>query len=1253
MSPGGAGDLTITIGGDLTPLETALASVPEAFAGVTSEVQDAFAGLGASIDTVAEGLTNLAASAEAAAAPVEALGEQLDLFAEVPLATLPEVGEQLQLFATYAGEATVAVEGLNTATAAMTPSIGALGQGIEQADESTASFIGRLGLALIAVRTLQATVTDMATAYGDLEKSQLALGALLGNTAQADAAIDSIKQLADQFGVLQASAISTQQKLIALGEPLANIPRDFTAIADGAAAMNTAFDTAAQRFDQIVNSGSLMARSLTSIGLSTNDVATAMGMAGVPATLLTTAFKGLDEQQRAAVISSAELAKNAGLAAAAASGVAGTWTDVKNSITDAWQAMGKAVDGFAGLASAAKDAVGIISQLFVSFVADVKIAVDGAIAVVMSMIPVFTATGKVLADGLSGNFAGIPGDIKDAVNASEDALKSGWSNIQTDAGAASASISKTWGDGMQAVVDSSKAAGQQAGAALNVLQAAADNAQKNFNAVAAAFAAGKISATAYTAELTALNKAQEDANGGLEQFGTAILIQANDFRVVTVGMMNAKTNLDAIAAAASVGASNWTAYDAALKALNKDQMDFNNGLEDAHTAFLNASEDFQNHGVAEANAETQLQAIVQVYGAAADGTKAYTDALNAQQAAQTAAAQGVMNLQTAILQAANTQASANLTWRNTEIELQAAYTYYMKTGEGLQQVIDLTQKLAQVQATANNGIMDNVTANNALVASHTALELAVSNANTQLAQAQALYAQDTSYGGLLQEKLTALKTAQDALTGTNKTAISTLTGLATAQQQVTSSVTSATQPLSNLTAYWENVDGAMRAVETTYQMVNGTLVVSSQNLTNNAAAAQQVQTTYQNLNGTIVVGSTNLSNMAAAASKVQTTYQTLNGTLVATSTDMSNVATAAGTAASAITGVGTAAAAAAKQVQSLGRELDALMGDIPGASLGASLDASMNGKIGDLNMTLKPGDTYSNRTYTPFPLGASGDSSGLGLGTPPAAEQPAGTSLTVFDPVAAAATAAATALTSTATASTTVTAATAAMTAAIQQATDANVLEQAAAQASGTAAYSSLKSVADAAAQAAAAALASAEGLTANTAALAVNTDAAEALAEANTSVASSSAGLSTAALNAGNAVVALTAATTTAATTLSTVSTSAVNLSGVLSDSAQQAETALMSLTTASEAAAAAAIANNKTPVIGSSTSLYTPYATGIGTGSGFGGTPNAAGPTISLTVQNNGTVVGANGMQQLSDMVGTNIVKTLGARGIRLNRQ
>lgn len=1266
-SAGGAGDISITVGGDLTPLQAAFNQIPVIAEAAFGELETAVQAIDWSdvtqgVNGVTDSLAGLSEAVADMTPEVEALGAQLDLFAEVPLTTMPEVNEQFQLFATYAGNAATAVEDLGAASASATPSIGNLASATTDADENTASFIGRLGLAYLAFNTVKAGITELVTAYGDLQSAQLALGAIMGDNAAAAAAIDNAKQLADALGLDQTAAISAQQKLVALGQSISQVPADLTAIADGAAAMNTSFDTAAQRFDQIINSGALMQRSLTSIGLSVNDVASAMGMAGVPATLLTTAFKGLDEQQRAAVLSSAELTKNVGLAATAASGVAGTWNDVKNAITTAFQEMGQQVSGFTALATLVIDAVHLIEQAFTGMAATVKIAVDATITVFQSVLPAFTGFAQVVEDALTGNFKDIPADIKAAEGAIEDALSSGLQNIQGDVSQAGNSVATIWGGSMQSVSNSTTAAVATSGAALNVLQLAAQKAASDFQAVSIAFAAGKVSAAEYTATLNALNTAQENANGGLEQFGTAVLIAANNFRTQTVDMMNAATTLDAVAVAAAAGASNWTAYDAALKQLNTDQIAFNNGQQDAHTALLMVEEDFQNFGVAAGNAETQFDAVAAAMATGKANAVQYSDALTALNAAQEKLNGGLQTLGTALLLAADSQAKLNVAFQNAETALQAQYQYYLQTGQGVQQLIDKTIALANAQEAASNGILSAQSATEVLTAQQAQLTIALQNANTTFAQAQQLYADGTIGLGQLQKAQESLTQAQQALTGST-TANSTATTYATTATKALGAAQSA------LPAAFGAVKGALDASDSTLstyatniQVINGQFVQLGTEAANLSSALDVTAGGLSYVNGQFVqLGQAAQSNATPAMQALGTSLQFVNGQFV-------NTASASQAAASGIASVGAAATKAAAAVQSLGQELD----------------ATMNAPIGNLNMSLTPGDQISQPapgTYmSGTGIGLSGGQPGYAApGGPGSSAIPPGDVTSTYDPagvaVAALGTAATNAATAITAASSTSTAASTAMTAALQQVTDANVLEQQAAQAYGTAAYASLKAVADAATDAAAASLASAEATTANTTAVTASTDAITAQVTATTSLTTSVAGLSNAALNSGNAVVALASTAATAAASITTISTASSNLTGVLNDSAQSTENALMSLTTASEAAAAAALANAKTPVITPvGTSLYT--ATPGAPGYGVGGTPNTFTPSIgngiaanpvtgttggigngsapiTIQIQNSGTVVGANGMAQFANIVGGQIVQSLAQRGIRLNRQ
>lgn len=1351
MNPGGAGDLTISVGGDLTSLEQAFAQIPqvaeEAFGQVQTAIQsidwsDVDAGTGA----LTQGLAAIGEAAAGATPEVEALGEQLSMFASAPLAELPEVGSQLQMFATYAGEATTAVESLGSATASATPSIAALGAATQEADSGLTSLITNLGAGFIAFQLIKTAVEALTTSYGELQQAQLALGALLGNTAQADAAIDSIKSLANAFGVAQDSAISMQQKLVALGEPLANIPRDFQAIADGAAAMNTSFDTAAQRFDQIVNSGSLMARSLTSIGLSTNDVAAAMGQAGVPADLLTTSFKNLDEQQRAAVLSSAELAKNAGVAAAAATGVTAAWTDVKNALQSALAEMGQQVNGFQGLATAATVAIKAIETGFTALMVPINLVGAAIAGLAKTMIDEFSGIGTIISDAFSGNFAKIPDDAK----ATEEKLQADGqqflSNVSNDWSQAATGIGKTWQSGMQAVGSSTQAAtGQvsaaagQAAAAMNVLQGIVTTALSKFDAVAASFAAGTVSATAYTSSLNALNTAQENANGGLEQFSTAVLMVSNTFRqqnvdlnnaqtmlgavgkamangeatasqytsalkalndaqmtanngfqnagtaalmaadayrTASVAATNAVTNLNVIGQAAQNGTVSWTQYDAALKTVVSTEEDANNGLLSLSTAITVQAEALQTLGVEELNATTQFAAFQIVMGQGAVGTEAYTKALNAMATAQEAVNGGFLTMSTAVLQAQNSVQQLVIAAANSTTALEAQYQEYLKSGQGLDLLIQKTQAYISANQTAQNGILSFAQATAQVGLSITQLNQSIANDNTLLAQAQQRYA-DTGTGlGLVDKYTKQLKADMDALNGSTTTGVTATQALSSAQvsgttaaNNVATAQTAAAAAMMDMNnaanmatnAYWKNVT-AIQGISTAHQQLQ----------TNLQSAVAYLQAVTQAVNdGTASGGQLAAALQAVTAAERALTgsatpaanaIQGLDGTLVQAAQD-------AAKAAQQITNVGDAASGAAEAVGSLGSELDKLG----------------SGQIGNVSINMTPGQQYTiPNPSTYVSEGTLGDSSGTGIGNPPAGETPFNSTTATYDPsgVTQASTAAATSLNTLSTAATSAgvvttanTATSNASTSAAMQAAEAqiqfaNEMEESVqlglgnvtkAQADAAEAYAQ-QLYNSAAGFSGVWAPAMSTGATAVTGVSTASDEASSSLGTLSGNTSSLSSGFTTA----GSAVSALATAAQSATNALSnipgigapsstppdltqggqtyTVGGQQVDYETFLAAEDQQGFAA-------SGIGSAAAISGSYiTPVTGAPIVQQTP---GFGNDMGSSQRTTAPATQINLTVNNSGTVVGQNGMQQFSNMVGNQIVQSLAQKGIRLNRQ
>ena len=1167
MNPGGSGDITITVGGDISPLEAALAAVPEAFAGITTQIDDAFAGLG----TVTTDLDNLAAAAGAAVSPVQQLGEQLGLFMEAPLTELPEVNEQLSLFATYAGGAATATEALATTTADSASAMQSEAAATQASTNALATLALQAGTAYIAFNLIKGAISDLVDAYGNLEKAQLSLGAILGNQAQANAAIESTRQLANSLGLAEMAAVSAEQKLAAMGIALKDIPGALTAIADGAAAMNTNFDTAAQRFDQIINSGTLMARGLTSIGLNVRDVAAAMGVAGVPIATLNAAFKDLDESQRAAVLSMAELTKNAGLAQQAASGVAGAWNQVKNALTQAEEDMGKQVDGFTGLATVITTSIKAIETAFSGIVVAVKVVVDAVIASFQAIATPVALVGQLIADIFTKNFKAIPGDIKATNGAIEDALKAGLSNIQADVTAAGDSISKTW----TTVGETGKAAFGQVLTPMEAARSKAVELQKDFQNVATAFSQGKITASEYTAALAELNTKQEEANNGFQNAHTALLIVENDFRVLGVNATNALTDLTATVAAVDAGKASWTQYTAALDALDKSQKAVSGGLQDLGTAINLVDAAFQSAAIAEVNADTYLKAVIADMAAGDASATQYRAALEALDKAQRDLNGGLEDAHTAFALAVDDYRQLNVAATNATTWLQAVWQAYQEGKTGIEALTDATNKYIAAQTKLNGGAIDQASAALKVASEYETLQTNLQNAQTILGQVQAGLDNGTASYGQYQKALEAVKQAQDALNGTTSTG-TTYTQAATVAQH------SFGTALHGVAGEMSDAATVGNTFATSMQYINGQWMQLGGHAADATTATSTFATSLQVLNGQLQnVGKTAADATSAGLNPFATELQVINGQFVSLSTGST-------AAANAIDSVGQAAKGAASDIQ----------------SLGAELDKTMNAQLQDIQITLQQGQVYQDRISNTFPLG------GLGSTLAPG-ETPSGTVQKIFGGSPLSGSGKYGTQTDATTAATVAAAATTvsdALTKAINDAMAANELEAAAQAQIGTDAYASLKASADAAVAAAGAEIQATQGQTAATNSAATATAAlASVVTSAGSTIQAASAG-----------VAAITAAV-------------AAYVAPILGPGQGVGGNANLSLGTAS------------IPTIGS------PAGQGIGNGI----TPASAFSTNLIVNLSAGTVVGQNGMQQLSTMVGNNIVQSLQRMGIRLNRQ
>jgi hypothetical protein len=108
---------------------------------------------------------------------------------------------------------------------------------------------------------------------------------------------------------------------------------------EAAAAMNTSVDNAANAIDRMVISGTAGVRQLLALGLSTKDLASAMGVATDETRK---AFEALDQEQRLEIINTA-LKKFGDTAEQTAAGMEGSWTRLKNATVYAMEGIGSVI----------------------------------------------------------------------------------------------------------------------------------------------------------------------------------------------------------------------------------------------------------------------------------------------------------------------------------------------------------------------------------------------------------------------------------------------------------------------------------------------------------------------------------------------------------------------------------------------------------------------------------------------------------------------------------------------------------------------------------------------------------------------------------------------------------------------------------------------------------------------------------------------------------------------------------------------
>jgi len=435
------GDLVISVGADLSPLEQTLNQVPTLAATAATSLNTAadtalssWEQVNTQIEGVSAGLANLGAAVDlsaveqsfagldgAAANAAEGLQETADAaqaVGDVDTSGVDELDTSLQAVDGSAGSA---ADSLEQMAPAMHETAEASGEGESSLSEFIATAL-ELGGVVLTLEALKEAVVGSVEAFGEFQRAGEALSAITGDAQAASEALEKLPALADAIGQSIPSLEAAQQKFALYGVSLEQIPPLLESIANASVASGQSFDTVAAAFERMDNTGVLMARSLQQTGLSFSDIANAMGMTDASSKDVIAAFKALGDgadgaAARAQVLSDATQ-RLGPIARQTADDVQGSWTQLGNAVHEAAVNIGDSIamiGGGEGL-ELIKDAIKGVETFIVSMIGYVQQAVDVLTGLYHVALDVVTGIAQALKDAATGDFSKAWDDLKQNVS---------------------------------------------------------------------------------------------------------------------------------------------------------------------------------------------------------------------------------------------------------------------------------------------------------------------------------------------------------------------------------------------------------------------------------------------------------------------------------------------------------------------------------------------------------------------------------------------------------------------------------------------------------------------------------------------------------------------------------------------------------------------------------------------------------------------------------------------------------------------
>ena len=348
------GDLVLQIGGDISPLQDALDTVPAAASAAAAEVDQALAAQ-PGVDALTTQIQSMAAAmqddlATAASDATEALDSvqpaaaDAAAGAEQASAATQDLGAKLDAIIGLLGDMSTSLQQLSTAEEQVAEQSEESAGALENMSE-TATMMREAAEAFIAVAFAEhlAEIADEAVeAYGEMERLTTAFTVLGGSSEQAKEAVEDLQQMAVQLGIPLEQLEQTAQRasvFFGTGEGLTGA---LEAAANASAATGQSIGTVVDALSRVEATGQVMQRSIMQLGISWQDLATSMGVS-VAQAQQAMAKGGQSAEQDVADVIAAINAKLGTAAEAQSQTILGQFTSVKNQITLLMENLGSAI----------------------------------------------------------------------------------------------------------------------------------------------------------------------------------------------------------------------------------------------------------------------------------------------------------------------------------------------------------------------------------------------------------------------------------------------------------------------------------------------------------------------------------------------------------------------------------------------------------------------------------------------------------------------------------------------------------------------------------------------------------------------------------------------------------------------------------------------------------------------------------------------------------------------------------------------